>query len=85
MSVTLKAATLLLLKHLRHFNTSGDEVDSSTPFEKALSNHRVVGTSPRSMFKAMCRHDLVGNGAPDVDWPSDWASQTCDSLAPQLI
>jgi hypothetical protein len=84
MAITVKLVQAILMKHFSHFNTSGAAVTVDTPFETSLSNTQVAGTSPRAMFKAICRHDIVGNGGNDNVWASDWAKQTCASLSIEL-
>lgn len=84
MAIKPELVQFFLFKHLKHFNTSGGDVTLATPFELALSNRQVAGTSPRTMFKAICRHDIVGNGGTDRPWPQGWPKMNCESLAPEL-
>jgi len=84
MTISVELVEGILLKHLKHFNTSGQDVDATTVLETALSNVQVIGQSPRAIYKTICRHDIVGNGGPDKKWPNDWVKNTCESLAPLL-
>lgn len=75
----------LLFDNLRYFHTSGQPVSKDTVFSTALGASKVAGSTPRTLFRDVTRHDIVINGGTDKPWPDDWLSQTPHTLAPSLV
>lgn len=85
MTISAELVEYLLFDNLRYFHTKGLPIDRDTTFDMALSSHKVAGTSPRTLFRDVTRHDIVINGGTDKAWPKDWLQMSCSSLAPQLV
>lgn len=84
MSISIGLVEYLLFDNLRYFHTNGQPVDRNTVFSTALSASKVAGSTPRSLFRDVSRHDIAINGGTDKPWPADWVSLTPATLAPQL-
>lgn len=85
MAISKGLIEYLLFDNLRYFSTSGGLISKDTVFSSALGASKVAGSTPRSIFKDVSRHDIVINGGTDKPWPSDWLSQTPTTLAPTLV
>ena len=85
MTISVGLVEYLLFDNLRYFHTSGQPVDRDTILSTALGSSKVAGSTPRTLFRDVTRHDIVINGGADKPWPADWLSQTPHTLAPQLV
>ncbi|MCR5885782.1 hypothetical protein LRS03_24160 [Rhizobacter sp. J219] len=85
MAISKGLIEYLLFDNLRYFSTSGATVDKNTVFSSALGASKVAGSTPRSIFRDVSRHDIVINGGTDKPWPTDWLNKTPATLAPALV
>lgn len=85
MAISVELVEYLLLDNLRYFHTSGSPVTKDILFSDALSSSRVAGSTPRTLFKNVTRHDIVMNGGTDKAWPDDWLNKSISTLAPDLV
>ncbi len=84
MTISVDLVEYILFDNLRYFHTNGQPVTRTTVFGDALAANKVAGSTPRSIFKDVSRHDIVINGGTDKKWPDDWLTMTPHSLAPLL-
>ena len=85
MAITSDLVEYILFDNLRYFHTSGKPVSKDTVFSDALGASKVAGSTPRSLFKDVSRHDIVINGGEDKTWPDNWLTLTPKTLAPLLV
>jgi hypothetical protein len=85
MAITTDLVEYILFDNLRYFHTSGKPVSRDTVFSDGLSDSKVAGSTPQSLFKDVSRHDIVINGGEDKAWPDNWLSLTSKTLAPRLV
>ncbi|MYM25496.1 hypothetical protein GTP46_22965 [Duganella sp. FT135W] len=85
MTIKIEVVEFILFDNLRYFRSAGVEVDHDTQFTDALSDIAVAGASPLLMFKNVSRYDIFINGGTKKDWPKDWSSQNCKTLAQAII
>lgn len=84
MTISVELTEYILFHHLKLFKEPGKYVEHNTPFGTALSDKHTVGISPKQMFCDVTRYDLFNNGGSKEPWPSNWATESCLSLAPIL-
>lgn len=85
MTISVELVEYLLFDNLRYFHTSGKPIDRTTVFSEALGSSKVAGSTPRTLFRDVTRHDIVINGGTDKPWPDKWLSLTPKTLAPSLV
>lgn len=85
MAISKDLVEYILFDNLRYFHTSGQPVTRDTVFSTALASSKVAGSTPQSMFKDVCRYDIVVNGGTDKAWPPDWTAKTCKTLTVLLV
>lgn len=85
MAISSGLIEYILFDNLRYFHTNGIPVTRDTKFKDALGSSKVAGSTPRTIFRDVSRHDIVINGGKDKAWPNDWLDMTCKTLAPLLV
>lgn len=85
MSITADLVEYIFFDNLRYFHTNGKPVTRETVFSDALGASKVAGSTPRTLFKDVSRHDIVINGGEDKPWPDNWLTLSPKSLAPKLV
>lgn len=85
MAISKDLVEYILFDNLRYFHTNGKPVARDTILSGALGSSKVAGSTPRTIFKDVSRHDIVINGGTDKLWPDNWLTMSCKELAPLLV